>query len=87
MEFLANLDGANIITIILGAIATFGGAFWIKSKGKLKDIAALAFDVFELLSEVERALTDDKISKEEIENIKIRIADVKAAFKKLVNKK
>ena len=86
MEILQNLDLGTILTIILGGIATFAGGFWLKSKGKIKLVATLAFDVYELLTEIERALSDDKVSKEEIEAIKSRITDIKIAFKALISK-
>ena len=86
MELLQNLDLGTILTIVLGGIATFAGGFWLKGKGKLKEIANLVLEVYELLSEIERALDDDKVSKQEIEAIKQRIADVKEAFKKIITK-
>lgn len=86
MELLQSLDLGTVLSIIFGAIATFGGAFWLKSKGKLKQVATLAFDVYELLNEVEKALGDDKLSKEEIVEIKSMIKKIKADFKLLINK-
>ena len=86
MELLQSLDLGTILTIIFGAIATFAGGFWLKSKGKIKQVAVLAFDVYELLNEVEKALGDDKISKEEITAIKSKITKIKADFKLLINK-
>ena len=86
MELLQNLDLGTILTIIFGGFTTLAGGFWLKSKGKLKQVAVLAFDVYELLNEVEKALGDNKMTKEEIEIIKTKIIKIKADFKKLINK-
>jgi hypothetical protein len=86
MDILQNLDIGTVITIILAAVTAFAGGFWLKAKGKLKQLVTLLFDVYELLSEVEKSLGDNKVTPEEIEGIKLKIADVKAAAKALISK-
>ena len=83
---LENLDWGTVLTVILAAVTTFAGGFWLKAKGKLAKIVKLFFEVYDVLNKFEVALSDDKITKDEIEGIKKEAAEVKAAFKDLISK-
>lgn len=83
---LENLDLGTVISVILTGITVFAGGFWLKAKGKISKFVKLFFEVYEVISKFESALSDDKITKDEIEALKKEAADVKAAFKDLVSK-
>lgn len=83
---LENLDWGTVISVILTGVTVFAGGFWLKAKGKLSKVVKLGMEVMEVVTKFEAALSDNKITKEEIEDLKKEAADVKAAFKDLVSK-
>lgn len=83
---LENFDAGTIITIVLGVVTTFAGGFWLKAKGKLSKIVKLVFEAYEVVAKIEAALSDNKLTKEEITDLKKELQDVKAAAKDLVSK-
>lgn len=86
MEVLQNLDLGTIVTIVLGLLTTFVGGFWLKAKGKISKVVALGKSAFDLLSELEHALDDNKITKDEIKKLKEDAEKVRESWKALVNK-
>lgn len=96
MEF----DLWTIISLILMGVATIASGFWLKSKGKLKQLVELFKQVvelvtkgFELVDEGVKMLDDNKIESTEVERLKVIFAelrqelnDVKRAFKILIGK-
>jgi len=85
-EILANVDLGTVLTIILAGLTTFLGVFWKKAKTKITKVIDLGRQAFELMNSFENAIEDDKVTKEEIAQIKKEAADVKAAWKALVQK-
>jgi len=82
----ANVDIGTIITLVLGLIATFASTFWVLSKGKIGLIATAAKELADVGSALSRALEDDKITKEEIQDIKTQWLEAKTALKAIVGK-
>jgi hypothetical protein len=83
---LESLDLSTLITIVLGLIGTFAGGFWLKAKGKLKQVVVLGSEAFDVIEVLEKALQDDKIDKKEIEALKKEAKEVRDAWKKLTAK-
>lgn len=83
---LESLDLGTIITVVIAAITMFAGGKWVLAKGKLKKIVNLMKEVFDVAKKLEAALEDDKITKTEVEGIKKELAEVKGAWKALVDK-
>ena len=83
---MENLDVSSIIAIVLGAITTFAGGFWLKAKKKLGKVVRLGVESIEVIAKFEEAIADNNISKEEIESLKKEANDVKVAFNDLISK-
>ena len=81
-----NLDVGTIITLVISLAATFAAGAWAIAKGKLKKVVSLGREVVDIAATLEKALSDDKITKEEVQEIKKEFADVKAAWKALITK-
>ena len=81
-----NLDAGTIVTIVLGLVTTFAGGIWLKAKGKISKVITLGKECFDLLVKLEKALEDDKITKDEIKDLKNEAAQVKVAWKALIQK-
>ena len=75
-----------VVSAILGIVATVWGVGFQKIKGKLKAVAVLVKEAYEVVAKVAEILEDDKISPDEIEELKKEAADVKAAFFALIGK-
>lgn len=82
-----NLELSTVVTIILGLVTTFAGGFWLKAKGKIGEVISLGREAFDLLTKLESALEDDKITKAEITDLKKEASEVKKAWIKLIEKK
>lgn len=80
------LDVWTIVSAVLGLIAVVAGGFWLKAKGKLKHVADLVREAYEVVQKLYTALEDDKVTKEEVAELKKELADVKAAFLVLIGK-
>ena len=81
--------GFNIWTIISGILAVLGTVFataFVKIKKKVGQIVTLARKTVDLLETVTNAIGDNTVTKEEIAEIKVAIAEVKGAWKALWNK-
>ena len=73
----------TIITLVISVLGLFAGGFWMQGKGKLKKIYNLVSELLDVIDELNTALADDKLSKKELENIKIQFNELKGAFKEL----
>ena len=83
---MENFDWLQIISIGLGLIATIAGAFWLKAKGKIAQIVVLGRELVDVIDAFEKALADNKVDKAEVDNLKVQVNEVKAAFKALIGK-
>lgn len=76
----------TIVSIILGLGATVLGGKWLAAKGKLtqfKNVVKEGYDVVKVTIEI---VDDDKVTKEEIAQVKQEAAEFKAAVKLLLGK-
>lgn len=83
---MENLDFGTIIAIVMTGLTTFFGVFWGKIKSKLGKVAKMAREIYEAVDSIDKSMSDDKLTKEEILNIKKEIQDVQKAFKELIKK-
>jgi len=83
---MENLDVLTIISVILGVVATVFAGFWTKIKGKLGKVITAGKEFIDVGNALKRALADDKISKEEVDEIKKEWAEAMAAFKAILGK-
>jgi hypothetical protein len=81
-----NFDVQTVINIVLAIVSAFFGVYFGIFKGKFAQAVALLNAAVGLMTEMEAALQDGKISSEEMESIKIRFQDVKAKFNALIGK-
>ena len=65
-----------IITIVLGAVATFFGKKWSTAKNLFAQSQTISMKFALALQEVSTAIEDDKITQEEAERIVARWKDV-----------
>ena len=82
MEF----DFWTIVSIIIGVIATIFGVFWGKVKNKLLGAFMLAKEALDVGKAAIDALEDNKITPEEVANIKKEAQEVKEAWHNLLGK-
>lgn len=80
------MDVGTIISLVLGVVTVVFGGFWLKAKGKLGQIKNLVKEASDVITVSVGALDDDKLSAEEIEQIKKEAKEVVAAFKILIGK-
>ena len=80
------MDVGTIISLVLGVVTVVFGGFWLKAKGKLQQIKNLVKEATDVITVTVGALDDDKLSPEEISQIKQEAAEVVAAFKILIGK-
>ena len=79
-------DSDGMITGIITFIMTvFAGAFAFIKK-KLSKVLKLIKELYEAINEVDEALKDDKLTKDELKKIKEQLQDVVSAFKDLIKK-
>lgn len=83
---MENLDLGTIISIAFAGLTTLFGGVWLKTKGKIKQVLSLVKEIYEAAEKLENALSDDKLTKKEIEEIKKEFTDVKDEFKALIGK-
>ncbi len=74
-----NFDVWTVVTLVLGAAATFFGTYLVVVKGKLSEFTALVKEFNDLSSVFSKALEDNNISDEEKDAIKKEWLDTKAA--------
>ena len=80
------MEVSTIISLVLTVLATVAGGFWLKAKGKLKQIKTLVKEAVDIVTVAVDALEDNAISNDEIENLKVQVSEFKAAFKALIGK-
>jgi len=80
------MDWTVIVSIVVSGIAALAGGFWLKAKGKFSAIGSLLKESYEVVAKVNAILEDDKITKEEVEQLKAEAEDVKEAFFALIGK-
>lgn len=80
------MDVGTIISLVLGVLTVVFSGFWLKAKGKLGQIKTLVKEATDVITVAVGALDDDKLSAEEIAQIKQEAAELVAAFKILIGK-
>ena len=80
------MEASTILTLALTGLATFAGGIWAVAKGKLSKVIKLGREALDVATTLEMALEDDKITKDEIANIKIQLNELKGAWKSLIEK-
>jgi len=81
-----NFDIWTIVSAVLGLVAVVAGGFFLKAKGKLKQIADLIKEAYEVIAKVYSVLEDNKVDKTEVAELKKEAADVVKALKVLLGK-
>lgn len=81
-----NLDWTVIVTAVLGLVSVVAGTFWFKVQGKLGQVVTTAKEFVDVAEAFQAAVSDNSVSKEEIEVVKKEFAEAKAAFKALIGK-
>ena len=87
VSIFSNIDGDSIATIIIGIVATVFGSAWAFLKNRLALVAKLARESVDVITEIDKSLSDDKLTKQEIERIKSERKDVRTAWQELIKKK
>lgn len=82
MEF----DIWTLVSAVLGLVAIVAGGFWARAKGLLSKLAKLVKETVDVIDAVVLALEDNKLTKEEVEEIKKHALELKGAWKALFNK-
>ena len=80
------MDVATIISLVLTVVSVAFGGFWLSAKGKLGQVKNLVKEATDVITVSVGALDDDKLSAEEIAQIKKEAVEVVAAFKLLIGK-
>jgi divalent metal cation (Fe/Co/Zn/Cd) transporter len=80
------LDIWTIVSAGLGLVAVVAGGFYAKVKGKLSSIIALGKEAVDLAQVAVKSLDDNKITKEEVEQIKKEALEVRSAWRVLTGK-
>lgn len=81
-----SLELSTLITLGLGGIGTFASVFWLKAKNKLTKAAKLGKETYELIDKVDKVLSDDKVTKTEMLEVKKEAKDVQKAWRVLIAK-
>lgn len=81
-----NLDLGTIITFVIGLIATFLAGFWLVAKGKIKKVIDAGKELLDVGNALNAALADNKITKEEIDELKKEWKEAKEACKAIFQK-
>jgi len=56
------MDVSTIISLALTVIATVAGGFWLKAKGKLKQVKTLVEEAVDIVTVAVDALDDNQVS-------------------------
>ena len=83
---MENIEWTQLVSVIIGGIAIVASGFWLKAKGKLKQITNLVKEAYDVVATIDEVLADDKIDKAEVEELKKELGEVKVAFFKLIGK-
>ena len=76
----------TLVSIGLGLVATLLGGRWLVIKGKLNQFKVTLAEGYDVIEAAVKAVDDDKITKEEVAEIKQQVAEFKAATKLLFAK-
>jgi len=79
-------DLATIVTIVLGLVAAVASGFWLKAKGKFRQLKTLVKEGYDVVQASIDALDDDALTAEEIAGIKKEAQELVAAFKALIGR-
>ena len=83
---MENLDVWTIVSVVLGVLASIFGIFWGKAKGLIGKITTAGKELMDVGTALTESLADDKITPEEVANIKQQWAEAKAALKAILGK-
>jgi len=75
----------TIITVVVSILALVAGGFWLKAKGKLTHLAAVLKEGKDVITAVHDALLDDKITKEEKDNIRKEYDEFVESLRQLIS--
>lgn len=76
----------TLVSIVLGLGATLLGGKWLIAKNKLGQFKTVVKEGIDVVTAAIDAVEDDKITVEEINEIKMEVAEFKAAGKILLSK-
>jgi len=80
------MDWTVIVSALLGLAAVVASGFFLKAKGKLKQVVALGKEAMDVAIVAVDALEDNAIDKAEVEAIKKEALELKGAWKALIGK-
>ena len=80
------MDWTVIVSAALGLLAVIASGFFLKAKGKLKQVVTLGKEALDVAVAAVDALEDNAIDKSEVEAIKKEALELKAAWKALLGK-
>lgn len=83
---MENFDVWTIVSAVLGLVAVIAGGFWLKAKNKIVLFAVLFREIYDVAKKLGDVLEDDKVTKEEVAEMKKELQDVKTAFHNLIGK-
>ena len=83
---LSNLSSGNILAGILTIVTGLVSTYLLKYKGKLGQVITLGHEVVDLADQLQLVISDNKVTKEEIESLKQELSEVILAWKQLTGK-
>lgn len=81
---LEGLDWGSVLSVVFALATTVAAGFWLKAKGKLKQLRDVAKEGYEAIQAVVAAVDDDKIDSAEQAIIKKEALEAWAAIKTLL---
>ncbi|HLO59054.1 MAG TPA: hypothetical protein VK172_14745 [Lentimicrobium sp.] len=81
----SKLDFSTILNIVLSVLTVILGGFMAKFKLKLGQLVSVGTAVISAGVEIDKALADNNVSKEEIAIIRAKAKDVRDKFKELIS--
>ncbi len=80
------MDVGTIVTLVLAAFSALAGGLFLKAKGKLTQIKNVIKEGADVVIVAVNAVGDDKLTTEEIADIKKEAKEAVAAFKALLGR-
>lgn len=80
------MDWTVIVSAALGLLAVIASGFFLKAKGKLKQVVTLGKEALDVAMVAVDALEDNAIDKAEVEAIKKEALELKGAWQALIGK-
>ena len=80
------MDWTVIVSAALGLVAVIASGFFLKAKGKLRQVVTLGKEALDVAMVAVDALEDNAIDKTEVEAIKKEALELKGAWKALIGK-